>query len=280
MGIFERKLGIVGQGVSGKVELHQSRQQGLIAVKHYHNKQPHETEEDYKFRVTNEYNQLKKLSHLHIITVFKHSKALFYNHYYLYMELGSTKNLKQMVSQKIVSSIDELLCLFKQLVSGMTYLHHQQTWHRDLKPDNLIIGEDGFLKIIDFVDSRTGPDMAVGLVGTEPYIAPEVFTHLKYAGDKCDIWSMGIILYYFSTTKLPWKLAKPENPEFQQFKDNAHLLLTSNEECDQFLMNCLSIDPNERWTIDEMGGNAWFSRISWCDQSRKCSYDHKRLYCL
>ena len=61
----------LGAGVSGKVTVHRSRHHGLVALKQYEAKTKHETSENYHFRVTHEYNQLKQLNHINIIKVYK-----------------------------------------------------------------------------------------------------------------------------------------------------------------------------------------------------------------
>lgn len=276
----------LGSGVSGKVKTKKSKSHGLIAVKQYEPKQSHETMEDYKFRVTNEYNQLFKLSspssHVNIVDVFKCHKSWFGTSYCLHMELCSKMTLKKMIYNELIVDESELLCVIKQLCNGLDYLHnHHQICHRDLKLDNLIIGRDGYLKLIDFVDSRSTNQLCVGLVGTEIYVAPEVFTHLKYDGEKTDIWSLGIIIHFLLTKKFPWKSANTVAFKTgDNSNDHIDQLITNDIDPNarQVILNCLTVDPKCRWNISQFAANFWYQKINYCHPANWCGIDHKRLY--
>ena len=80
----------------------------------------------------------------------------------------------------------------------LSYLNSKQICHRDLKPDNIVIDEKGYLKLIDFGTSIELKDFTNTITGTPHYIAPEILTGKGY-GLSCDYWSVGIIaheIYY------------------------------------------------------------------------------------
>jgi calcium-dependent protein kinase len=86
----------------------------------------------------------------------------------------------------------------KQVLSAINYCHSKNIVHRDLKPENLLLDKDELnpkIKIIDFGTSQTyKKDQHMSQkFGTPYYIAPEVLKK-KYT-EKCDIWSIGVILY-------------------------------------------------------------------------------------
>ncbi|XP_052208287.1 CBL-interacting serine/threonine-protein kinase 7-like [Diospyros lotus] len=101
---------------------------------------------------------------------------------------------------------------FHQLVSGLDYCHLNGISHRDLKPQNLLLNENGDLKISDFGLAALPEQLiADGLLhtacGTPAFTAPEVFatTHCGgYDGAKADAWSCGIILFCFLVGNLPF----------------------------------------------------------------------------
>ena len=77
---------------------------------------------------------------------------------------------------------DEICCLFKQLINGVKYLHDIGLSHRDLKLDNCVVTQKGILKLIDFGASSvfhyplsSHLIEANGIVGSDPYLSPEVF---------------------------------------------------------------------------------------------------------
>ena len=74
-------------------------------------------------------------------------------------------------------------------------LHSNNIVHRDLKPDNLLVTPDFKVKLIDFGLSKDYTnEVLMTKAGSTPYMAPEIFNNNVY-DEKCDIWSIGIILY-------------------------------------------------------------------------------------
>jgi len=109
---------------------------------------------------------------------------------------------------------EEIGCCFKQIVAGVRYLHEMGLAHRDLKLDNCVVNEFGIVKIIDFgcavvfkypleqdLIEATGiisliEILTAGIVGSDPYLAPEVCTEIRYDPQPADIWSLAIIFWY------------------------------------------------------------------------------------
>lgn len=87
---------------------------------------------------------------------------------------------------------------FRQLISGVEYLHSRGVTHRDLKPENLLLDNNDNLKISDFglatIFSMQGKERLLEKkCGTLPYVAPEVLVR-SYHAEPADVWSCGIIL--------------------------------------------------------------------------------------
>ena len=96
--------------------------------------------------------------------------------------------------------------IIKQVLSAVSFLHSRNIAHRDIKPDNILFESNDALnvKLLDFGNSRQmGKNEAMrGVYGTAYYVAPEVLQ-----GDydeKCDIWSIGIILYMLLSGNPPF----------------------------------------------------------------------------
>jgi serine/threonine-protein kinase CHEK1 len=94
---------------------------------------------------------------------------------------------------------------FRDLISGVEYMHSMCVAHRDIKTENLLIGGDGRLKIADFgLATQFSPrKMVVGMCGTLQYMAPEVHTGL-YHPQPADIWSCGVVLLEMLTQNCHW----------------------------------------------------------------------------
>ena len=93
----------------------------------------------------------------------------------------------------------------KKLFSALNHMHSQGIVHRDIKPENIMVTKEDELKLIDFGLSKRNKSMdnkMQTIAGTPYYMAPEV---LKGEYDsKCDIWSLGVLLYVFMCGYLPF----------------------------------------------------------------------------
>ncbi|KAK6459681.1 uncharacterized protein RJT20DRAFT_144027 [Scheffersomyces xylosifermentans] len=99
---------------------------------------------------------------------------------------------------EVKKDLTELECqfIFKQVVSSIYHLHKHGIVHRDIKDENVIVDENGVIKLIDFGSAgytRSGPFDV--FVGTIDYASPEVLRGEKYEGKPQDIWALGILLY-------------------------------------------------------------------------------------
>ena len=121
--------------------------------------------------------------------VVKDNECLVFNYYELDL-LKIINNKNKLIDEEITREI------LRQILEGVLYLHENNILHRDLKPDNILISEDGFVKITDFDLAReidlTKP-MSRG-VATIYYRAPEIFYGDTKYSFSLDIWSVGCIL--------------------------------------------------------------------------------------
>ena len=92
-----------------------------------------------------------------------------------------------------------------QLLKGLKYLHDNKIMHRDLKCANIFLMKNGLVKIGDLnVSKITKSNMARTQTGTPYYIAPEIWKDKPY-DYKCDIWSLGCIIYEICTSRPPFR---------------------------------------------------------------------------
>jgi tRNA A-37 threonylcarbamoyl transferase component Bud32 len=188
----------IGKGATSKVKLMNRKGYSgeVYAVKEFRGKSSNEKSEDYEQKVKSEYSIAKSVHHPNIVETFRlctHNGR--WNHVMEYCDQG---DLFSLVSQKYLSKEDhqiDRLCLFKQLIQGLNYLHTNGIAHRDVKLENLLITKDSKLKITDFgvsevfagihpglraAGGQCGKEMgevrlcAPGMCGSPPYVAPEV----------------------------------------------------------------------------------------------------------
>lgn len=106
----------------------------------------------------------------------------------------------------------EIYCVFRQIVDGVNYLHSMGLAHRDLKLDNCVMTPDNIVKLIDFgtatVFHYPGKHQipATGIVGSDPYLAPEVLHKEYYDPRLTDVWSVAIIFMCMILRRFPWKI--------------------------------------------------------------------------
>lgn len=109
----------------------------------------------------------------------------------------------------------QIYCVFRQIVDGVDYLHGMGLAHRDLKLDNCVMTEDNVVKLIDFGTATVfhypgkAQTMASGIVGSDPYLAPEVLNSESYDPRKTDVWSVAIIFMCMVLRRFPWKIPDP-----------------------------------------------------------------------
>lgn len=234
------KLGkVLGSGAGGSVRLMRRSLDGVtFAVKEFRPRHAHETEKEYGKKVTAEFCIGSALHHGNVIETLDivHEKG----RYYEVMEYAPY-DLFAMVTQGRMSR-EEATCSFLQIFAGVTYLHSVGLAHRDLKLDNVVVNKQGIMKIIDFGSATvfrypfetdivlaegmfsTLPllgcsfnDFFAGIVGSDPYMAPEVYENKKYDPQAVDIWSLAIIYCCMMLRRFPWKVPRLSDNSFKLF---------------------------------------------------------------
>ncbi|KAL2136829.1 hypothetical protein VTI74DRAFT_1043 [Chaetomium olivicolor] len=208
----------LGKGATSKVTLMVSKNGGeLYAVKEFRGKSTSESREEYEKKIKSEYTLAKSLHHPNIVdTIRLCIDKGRWNHVMEYCEDG---DLYSLVNKKYLRGEDrekDRLCLFKQLVTGVHYLHSNGIAHRDIKLENLLITKECRLKITDFgvsevfsgihpglreAGGQCGKNMGEirrctpGICGSMPYISPEVLQKKDHYDPRgLDVWSSAIVM--------------------------------------------------------------------------------------
>ncbi|EME44845.1 hypothetical protein DOTSEDRAFT_70786 [Dothistroma septosporum NZE10] len=238
--LFDRKLKKdIGEGGAAMVKVMESKNAGscpskkkvLFAVKQFRPWEPEEEEEpDYNRKIKSEFAISKACQHPNIVETYRlcHSKDDQWHHVMQYCELG---DLNDLINREYFTQEDKD-CMFKQLVRGVAYLHERGIAHRDIKSENLLVNDDGCLKIADFgtgevfsgdhpglrncrQQSIISPDAEIrlsppGWVGSKPYMAPEIVQRKgDYDPRAADVWSVGICYLTLCFGGTPWESADP-----------------------------------------------------------------------
>ncbi|CAK9329140.1 unnamed protein product [Citrullus colocynthis] len=153
---------------------------------------------------------------------------------------------------------------FQQLVSALHFCHQNGVAHRDIKPQNLLLDEDGNLKVSDFGLSALPEQIKDGMLhtacGTPAYTAPEVVSRRGYDGAKADAWSCGVILFVLLSGHLPFSdnnlvaMYKKVYRREYQFPDSI------SKPARHLIFQLLDPNPNTRMSIEALMQHSWYKK--------------------
>lgn len=190
---------------------------------------------------------------------------------------------------------NESACYFKQLCHGIKYLHDMGISHRDLKLDNCVVDEKGIFKLLDFgsavifrKDAQSNKIIKCrGIVGSDPYLSPELlkpeFVH--YDPRPVDIWGIAIIYYCMIMRKFPWKAPRKNFNAFRLFceepddegdvsKGPLRLLRVLPTRSRNVIGKMLELNPKKRISIDGVLKDRWVQKIDFCHDNHSGDHEH------
>jgi serine/threonine-protein kinase len=204
----------IGEGGMGIVYLarHQSLDR-LAAVKflgaHMVN------DKSYIDRFLNEARGAAKLNHPNIVAVYD-AGSIGEDIYYFIMEYVEGRDLGSMLRERNVFPVPESVGYIRQAASALGYAHKKRIIHRDIKPDNLMLTNDGVIKVGDLglakwiSDDGSGGMTQSGIVmGTPFYISPEQVRGSRDVDARSDIYSLGASLYHMVVGRIPYEGTSP-----------------------------------------------------------------------
>lgn len=222
--------------------------------------------------VMNEKNILLKVRNPFIVTFsssFQDEKSL----YYLMEYCKGGPITKYLVKQKHFS---EPIVQFytAEIVLALRALHYDyEVIYRDLKPDNVLMTEDGHIKLTDFGLSVIGKKFSMTGCGTPEYIAPEILNHSPHT-KMVDYWSLGCMVFLFLFGKFPF-YDKNTTLQFEKIKKGHFVFPVSprvSEEAKDFIRKLLQINPQKRLGflgIQDLMNHPFFNGINWADINAK-----------
>lgn len=168
------------------------------------------TDEEFIKRFNTEAQAAASLTHPNIVSVFDVGQE--YNIYYIVMELIQGKTLKQIIAEEGALPWKWSVNIAIQICSALEVAHKNGIVHRDIKPHNIIITEDGIAKVTDFGIAKAVSNSTITAFGTTigsvHYFSPE---HARggYTDAKSDIYSLGVVMYEMVTGKVPFDADTP-----------------------------------------------------------------------
>lgn len=162
--------------------------------------------------------------------------------YYIVMEYVEGKTLKQLIKRRGALTLNEVIDIMMQLTDGIAHAHDSYIIHRDIKPQNIMIMENGLVKITDFgiamALNSTQLTQTNSVMGSVHYLPPEQ-ANGKGASVKCDLYSLGILMFELLTGTIPFKGENAVEIALKQMKEPLPDVTLINEEIPQSIENIL-----------------------------------------
>ena len=216
------------------------------------------TDEKFIRRFQREALSVSNLSHPNIVEVYDVGEED--GQYYIVMEYIEGKTLKQLLNKRGALTLPEVIDIMTQLTDGLSHAHEAYIIHRDIKPQNIMIEDNGTVKITDF-----GIAMAVNatqftqtnsVMGTVHYLPPEQ-ANGKGATVKSDIYSLGILMYELLTGSVPFKGDNAVEIALKHMKEKLPSIRKQNplipQSVENIVIKACAKNPRNRYdTVKEM----------------------------
>jgi serine/threonine-protein kinase len=213
---------------------------------------------EFKSRFEKEARNIARLKHQNIVQVYDFETDSENDTYYMVMELIEGRTLKDELADLQVRGehlpIRDSLRITREAASALAYAHGQGMIHRDVKPANLMLDQDGRVVLTDFGIAKivTGIHFTAsgGMVGTPAYMAPE--QGLGDAGDeRSDLYSLGVILFQMVTGRLPYDGETPLSVILKHLNEPIPSAITYNPdvppEVDAIIIRLMAKEQDERY---------------------------------
>lgn len=204
----------------------------------------------FQSRFIQEARAAARLADPHVVNVFDQGQDG--DMAYLVMEYLPGITLRELLREQRRLTIPQAVSILDAILSGLAAAHRAGIVHRDVKPENVLLAEDGRIKIGDFGLARaTTANTATGaqLLGTIAYLAPELVTR-GTADARSDIYALGIMLYEMLTGEQPYKGEQPMQIAFQHATDSVPRPSVKNpgvpEPLDELVLWSTERSPDDR----------------------------------
>ncbi|MEE9390513.1 MAG: serine/threonine-protein kinase, partial [Candidatus Aminicenantaceae bacterium] len=203
-------------------------------------------------RFSNELKIARKIGHKNVARMFDLNEEQ--GIHYITMEYVRGEDLKKLIRKIGQLSAGQAIPIAKQICEGLGEAHRLGVVHRDLKPQNVMVDEDGNARIMDFGIARSleskGITGAGVMIGTPEYMSPEQVEG-KEAGQSSDIYSLGVILYEMVTGRVPFEGDTPftigVKHKSEMPKDPKEFNAQIPGDLSTVIMRCLEKDKEKRY---------------------------------
>lgn len=224
----------------------------MVAVKVL--KDEYTTDTDFIKRFNTEAQSAASLSHPNIVSIYDVGHEEENNLYYIVMELIKGKTLKEIINKDGALSWKWSVNIAIQIASALELAHKNGIIHRDIKPHNIIITEDGVAKVTDFGIAKAVSNSTITAFGTTigsvHYFSPEQ-ARGSVTDAKSDLYSLGVVMYEMLTGKVPFDADTPVSVALKHMQEDPVPPIEVNDEIptaiNQIVMKAMQKEPINRY---------------------------------
>ncbi|OXZ27465.1 serine/threonine protein kinase [Finegoldia magna] len=244
-------------GVGGMAKVYKALDTVLnryVAVKVLKNE--YMEDQDFLRKFAMEAQSAASLTHANIVSVFDVGSSYVdgrkYN--YIVMEYVDGKTLKDIIDEKQILPIEDIVNYGVQIASALECAHKNGIIHRDIKPHNMLIDKSNNLKATDFGIARISSSATLTytstVLGTVHYISPEQAKG-KFIDEKNDIYSLGVVLYQMATGEVPFDAPNAVGIALKHIQDPLVPPINLRHDLPQglndIIVKAMAKDPNDRF---------------------------------
>lgn len=176
---------------------------------------------EFLHRFAQEARAVARLSHSGLVAV--HDQGTDGEHAFLVMELVEGGTVRELLREQGATGVEVAFSILEPVLAALSTAHRAGLVHRDVKPENVLIADDGTVKVADFglvrAVAAAGPTSANVILGTVAYLSPEQVA-TGHADPRSDVYSAGILLYELLTGAAPYSGDTPLSVAFQHVNND------------------------------------------------------------
>lgn len=214
-------------------------------------------DEEFIKKFRRESQAAASLSHPNIVSIYDVGMEKIDDHdvYYIVMEYIKGNTLKDVIKEKRKLSVEETIDYSIQIAEALEHAHKNHIVHRDIKPHNIMITEDGRAKVTDFGIARAASFSTVTntstIVGSVHYFSPEQ-ARGRYTDEKSDIYSLGIVMYEMITGKVPFEGDSPISVALKHIQEEVvppmEIDRSIPESLQNIILKCVKKNQSDRYS--------------------------------